>query len=113
VMFFGDLIVSFGSLFMSVALTTFWVRTVEPYDLPESLRRSRARLWVVVLLLLGGFSYVFAGCFGVKTALIAKEEIAQRRSAESADMIKALENVQRESAEGGRVENEQAGRTEE
>ena len=28
VLFFGDLFVSFGSLFMPVALTTFWIRTV-------------------------------------------------------------------------------------
>ena len=55
VMFLGDLFVSFGSLFLPTAMTTFWVRTVEPCDLSEDIRHGRAHIWIVALLLLGAF----------------------------------------------------------
>ena len=93
-MFLGDLVGSFGGLFMPVALTTFWVRTVEPCDLPESIRRSGVRLLVVVLLVLGAFAYGCSGFFGVKAALRAREESAQQRAAQSAEMLKAIEQLQ-------------------
>ena len=113
VLFFGDLFVSFGSLFMAVALTTFWVRTVEPYDLPESIRRGPARSIVVALLLLGVFSCSVSGLFGAKAAIRAKEERDQQRAAQRAEMLKALEELQKKSVETEHVENEQAGRVEE
>ena len=113
VLFFGDLIASFGSLFMPVALTTFWVRTVEPSDLPESLRRGPTRSVVVALLLLGVFSCSVSGLFGAKAALRAKEERDQQRAAERAEMLKALEELQKKSIETEHVENERAGRAEE
>ena len=99
VLFFGDLFVSFGSLFMPVALTTFWVRTVEPCDLPESIRRGPTRSIVVVLLLLGVFSCAVAGLFGAKAAIRAKEERDQQRAVERASMFKALEELQKKSIE--------------
>ena len=99
VLFFGDLIASFGSLFMPVALTTFWVRTVEPSDLPESLRRGPTRSIVVALLLLGVFSCSVSGLFGAKAAIRAKEERDQQRAAQRAEMIKALEELQKKSIE--------------
>ena len=106
VLFFGDLFVSFGSLFMPVALTTFWVRTVEPYDLPESIRRGPTRSMVVVLLLLGVFSCAVSGLFGAKAAIRAKEERDQQRAAQRAEMLKALEELQKKSVETEHVENE-------
>jgi hypothetical protein len=99
VLFFGDLFVSFGSLFMPVALTTFWVRTVEPYDLPESIRRGPARSIVVALLLLGVFSCSVSGLFGAKAAIRAKEERDQQRAAQRAEMIKAFEELRKKSVE--------------
>ena len=99
VLFFGDLFVSFGSLFMAVALTAFWVRTVEPSDLPESVRRGPARLLIVVLLALGVIHYAIAGCFGAKAALRAKEERDQQRAAQRAELQKALERLQKKSDE--------------
>ena len=99
VLFFGDLFVSFGSLFMPVALTTFWVRTVEPCDLPESIRRGPTRSIVVVLLLLGVFSCAVAGLFGAKAAIRAKEERDQQRAVERASMLKALAELQKKSIE--------------
>jgi hypothetical protein len=99
VLFFGDLIASFGGLFMPVALTAFWVRTVEPSDLPESVRRGPARLLIVVLLALGVIHYAIAGCFGAKAALRAKEERDQQRAVERASMLKALEELQKKSIE--------------
>ena len=99
VLFFGDLIASFGGLFMPVALTTFWVRTVEPSDLPESLRRGPTRSIVVTLLLLGVFSCSVSGLFGAKAAIRAKEERDQQRAAQRAEMIKALEELQKKSIE--------------
>ena len=99
VLFFGDLFVSFGSLFMPVALTTFWVRTVEPYDLPESIRRGPTRSIVVALLLLGVFSCAVSGLFGAKAAIRAKEERDQQRAVERASMFKALEELQKKSIE--------------
>lgn len=99
VLFFGDLFVSFGSLFMPVALTTFWVRTVEPYDLPESIRRGPTRSIVVALLLLGVFSCSVSGLFGAKAAIRAKEERDQQRAAERAEMIKAFEELRKKSVE--------------
>ena len=113
VLFFGDLFVNFGSLFMPVALTTFWVRTVEPCDLPESIRRGPTRSIVVVLLLLGVFSCAVSGLFGAKAAIRAKEERDQQRAVERASMLKALEELQKKSVETEHVENEQAGRVEE
>ena len=99
VLFFGDLFVGFGSLFMPVALTTFWIRTVEPYDLPESIRRGPTRLLVVVLLVIGVIHSAIAGFFAVKAALHAKEERDQQRAAERAEMIKALEELRKKSVE--------------
>ena len=112
VLFFGDLFVNFGSLFMPVALTTFWVRTVEPCDLPESVRRGPTRSIVVALLLLGVFSCAVSGLLGAKAAIRAKEERDQQRAAERAEMIKALEELQKKSVETEHVENERAGRVE-
>ena len=112
-MFLGDLVVSFGSLFMPVAMTTFWVRTVEPCDLPESIRRGPTRSIVVVLLLLGVFSCAVSGLFGAKAAIRAKEERDQQRAAERAEMLKALEELQKKSVETEHVENERTGRAEE
>ena len=99
VLFFGDLIASFGGLFMPVALTTFWVRTVEPSDLPESLRRGPTRLLVVVLLVIGVIHSAIAGFFAVKAAIRAKEERDQQRAAERAEMIKAFEELRKKSVE--------------
>ena len=99
VLFFGDLFVNFGSLFMPVALTTFWVRTVEPCDLPESIRRGPTRSIVVALLLLGVFSCAVSGLFGAKAAIRAKEERDQQRAVERASMLKALEELQKKSVE--------------
>ena len=99
VLFFGDLFVNFGSLFMPVALTTFWVRTVEPCDLPESIRRGPTRSIVVVLLLLGVFSCAVSGLFGAKAAISAKEERDQQRAVERASMLKALAELQKKSIE--------------
>ena len=96
VLFFGDLIASFGSLFMPVALTTFWVRTVEPSDLPESLRRGPMRSIVVTLLLLGVFSCSVSGLFGAKAAIRAKEERDQQRAEKNAEMIEAIKSRLRE-----------------
>jgi len=96
VLFFGDLFVSFGSLFMPVALTTFLVRTVEPYDLPESIRRGPTRSIVVVLLLLGVFSCSVSGLFGAKAAIRAKEERDQQRAEKNAEMIEAIKSRLRE-----------------
>ena len=113
VLFFGDLFVNFGSLFMPVALTTFWVRTVEPYDLPESIRRGPTRSIIVALLLLGVFSCSVSGLFGAKAAIRAKEERDHQRAAQRAEMIKAFEELRKKSVETEHVENEQAGRVEE
>jgi hypothetical protein len=99
VMFLVDLFVSFGSLFLPVALTIFWIRTVEPCDLPESIRRGPTRWIVVVLLLLGVFSCAVSGLFGAKAALRAKEERDQQRAVERASMLKALEELQKKSIE--------------
>ena len=99
VLFFGDLFVGFGSLFMPVALTTFWIRTVEPYDLPESIRRGPTRLLVVVLLVIGVIHSAIAGFFAVKAAIRAKEERDQQRAAERAEMIKAFEELRKKSVE--------------
>ena len=99
VLFFGDLIASFGGLFMPVALTTFWVRTVEPSDLPESLRRGPTRSIVITLLLLGVFSCSVSGLFGTKAALRAKEERDQQRAVQRAELQKALERLQKRSVE--------------
>ena len=113
VLFFGDLIASFGGLFMPVALTTFWVRTVEPSDLPESIRRGPTRSVVVALLLLGVFSCSVSGLFGAKAALRAKEERDQQRAVQRAELQKALERLQKKSVETEHMENERAGRVEE
>ena len=99
VMFLVDLFVSFGSLFLPVALTIFWIRTVEPCDLPESIRRGPTRSIVVVLLLLGVFSCAVSGLFGTKAAIRAKEERDQQRAAQRAEMIKALEELRKKSVE--------------
>ena len=113
VLFFGDLFVSFGSLFMPVALTIFWVRTVEPCDLPESIRRGPTRSIVVALLLLGVFSCAVSGLFGAKAAIRAKEERDQQRAAQRAEMIKAFEELRKKSVETEHMENERTGRAEE
>ena len=113
VLFFGDLFVSFGSLFMPVALTIFWIRTVEPCDLPESIRRGPTRSIVVALLLLGVFSCSVSGLFGAKAALRAKEERDQQRAAQRASMLKALDELKKRSVETEHVENERIGRAEE
>ena len=113
VLFIGGMFTSFASFFFAVAMTIFWVRTVEPCDLPESVRRGPARLLIVVLLALGVIHYAIAGCFGAKAALRAKEERDQQRAAERASMFKALEELQKKSVETEHVENEQAGRVEE
>ena len=105
VLFFGDLFVSFGSLFMPVVLTTFWIRTVEPYDLPESIRRGPTRSIVVTLLLLGVFSCSVSGLFGAKAAIRAKEERDQQRAVERASMLKALEELQKKSIETGSAQS--------
>ena len=73
VMFLGDLFVSFGSLFLPTAMTTFWVRTVEPCDLSEDIRHGRAHIWIVALLLLGLFAYAVTGFYCVKAALRARD----------------------------------------
>jgi len=99
VLFFGDLIASFGGLFMPVALTTFWVRTVEPSDLPESLRRGPTRSIVVALLLLGVFSCLVSGLFGAKAAIRAKEERDQQRAVQRAELQKALDELKKRSVE--------------
>ena len=99
VLFFGDLFVSFGSLFMPVVLTTFWIRTVEPYDLPESIRRGPARSIVVALLLLGVFSCSVSGLFGAKAAIRAKEERDQQRAVQRAELQKAFEELRKKSVE--------------
>ncbi len=112
-MFLGDLVVSFGSLFMPVAMTTFWVRTVEPCDLPESIRRGPVRKWIVALLVLGVFAYVCSGFFGAKAALCAKEERDQQRAVQRAELQKALERLQKKSVETEHMENERTGRAEE
>lgn len=113
VLFFGDLFVSFGSLFMPVALTAFWVRTVEPSDLPESIRRGPTRSIVVALLLLGVFSCSVSGLFGAKAALRAKEERDQQRAVQRAELQKALDELKKRSVETEHMENERAGRIEE
>ena len=113
VLFFGDLIASFGGLFMPVALTTFWVRTVEPSDLPESLRRGPTRSIVVTLLLLGVFSCLVSGLFGAKTMIRAKEERDQQRAVERAEQQKALDELKKKSVETEHMENERTGRVEE
>ena len=105
VLFFSDLFVSFGSLFMPVVLTTFWIRTVEPYDLPESIRRGPTRSIVVTLLLLGVFSCSVSGLFGAKAAIRAKEERDQQRAVERASMLKALEELQKKSIETGSAQS--------
>ena len=99
VMFLVDLFVSFGSLFLPVALTIFWIRTVEPCDLPESIRRGPTRLLVVVLLVIGVIHSAIAGFFAVKAAIRAKEERDQQRAAERAEMIKAFEELRKKSVE--------------
>ena len=99
VMFLVDLFVSFGSLFLPVALTIFWIRTVEPCDLPESIRRGPTRLLVVVLLVIGVIYSAIAGFFAVKAAIRAKEERDQQRAAERAEMIKAFEELRKKSVE--------------
>lgn len=88
VLFIGGMFTSFASFFFAVAMTIFWVRTVEPCDLPESVRRGPARLLIVVLLALGVIHYAIAGCFGAKAALRAKEERDQQRAVERAEMLK-------------------------
>jgi len=113
VLFFGDLIASFGGLFMPVALTTFWVRTVEPSDLPESLRRGPTRSIVVALLLLGVFSCSVSGLFGAKAMIRAREEQRQQRAVQRAELQKALERLQKKSVETEHMENERTGRVEE
>ena len=113
VLFFGDFIASFGGLFMPVALTTFWVRTVEPSDLPESLRRGPMRLIVVALLLLGVFSCSVSGLFGAKAMIRAREEQRQQRAVQRAELQKALERLQKKSVETEHMENERTGRVEE
>ena len=105
VLFFGDLFVSFGSLFMPVALTIFWIRTVEPCDLPESIRRGPTRSIVVALLLLGVFSCSVSGLFGAKAALRAKEERDQQRAAQRASMLKALDELKKRSVETGSAQS--------
>ena len=82
--FLVGLFTSFGGLFMPVAMTTFWVRTLEPYDLSESLRRSGVRLLIPVLLVLGVLTYAFAGVFSVKAITRERAEKAQER----AEMLK-------------------------
>jgi len=99
VLFIGGMFTSFASFFFAVAMTIFWVRTVEPCDLPESVRRGPARLLIVVLLALGVIHYAIAGCFGAKAALRAKEERDQQRAVERASMFKALEELQKKSIE--------------
>ena len=99
VVFLVDLFVSFGSLFLPVALTIFWIRTVEPCDLLESIRRGPTRLLVVVLLVIGVIHSAIAGFFAVKAALHAKEERDQQRAAERAEMIKAFEELRKKSVE--------------
>ena len=99
VMFLVDLFVSFGSLFLPVALTIFWIRTVEPCDLPESIRRGPTRLLVVVLLVIGVIHSAIAGFFAVKAALHAKEERDQQRASQRAEMIKAFEELRKKSVE--------------
>jgi len=99
VMFLVDLFVSFGSLFLPVALTIFWIRTVEPCDLPESIRRGPTRLLVVVLLVIGVIHSAIAGFFAVKAAIRAKEERDQQRAAQRAEMIKAFEELRKKSVE--------------
>ena len=99
VLFFGDLFVSFGSLFMPVALTIFWIRTVEPCYLPESLRRGPTRSIVVALLLLGVFSCSVSGLFGAKAAIRAKEERDQQRAVQRAELQKALDELKKRSVE--------------
>ena len=105
VLFFGDLIASFGGLFMPVALTTFWVRTVEPSDLPESLRRGPTRSIVVTLLLLGVFSCLVSGLFGAKAAIRAKEERDQQRAVQRAELQKALDELKKRSVETGSAQS--------
>ena len=99
VMFLVDLFVSFGSLFLPVALTIFWIRTVEPCDLPESIRRGPTRLLVVVLLVIGVIHSAIAGFFAVKAAIRAKEERDQQRAVQRAELQKALERLQKKSVE--------------
>ncbi len=112
VMFLADLFASFGRLFLPVAMTTFWVRTAEPYDLPEGIRRGPTRWFVVALLLLGVLAYATCGFFGVKTGLREREESARQKAAERAETIKALKQMQENPTEAGHVENERTGRVE-
>ena len=105
VLFFGDLIASFGGLFMPVALTTFWVRTVEPSDLPESLRRGPTRSIVVTLLLLGVFSCLVSGLFGAKAMSRAREEQRQQRAVQRAELQKALDELRKRSVETGSAQS--------
>jgi hypothetical protein len=113
VLFFGDLFVSFGSLFMPVALTIFWIRTVEPCDLPESIRRGPTRSIVVALLLLGVFSCSVSGLFGAKAMIRAREEQRQQRAVQRAELQKAFEQMKKRSVETEHMENERIGRVEE
>ena len=99
VMFLVDLFVSFGSLSLPVALTIFWIRTVEPCDLPESIRRGPTRLLVVVLLVIGVIHSAIAGFFAVKAAIRAKEERDQQRAVQRAELQKALERLRKKSVE--------------
>ena len=105
VLFFGDLIASFGGLFMPVALTTFWVRTVEPSDLPESLRRGPTRSIGVTLLLLGVFSCLVSGLFGAKAMIRAREEQRQQRAVQRAELQKALDELRKRSVETGSAQS--------
>ena len=105
VLFFGDLFVSFGSLFMPVALTIFWIRTVEPCDLPESIRRGPTRSIVVALLLLGVFSCSVSGLFGAKAAIRAKEERDQQRAVQRAELQKAFDELKKRSVETGSAQS--------
>ena len=93
-MFFGDICVGFGGLFLPVAMTTFWVRTVEPRELSESVRRGPARLLVSVLLALGAVAYAGGFFVGVRASIRAREA----KAAELPSKSKALESLRREPA---------------
>ncbi|MBR4258248.1 MAG: hypothetical protein IKQ17_04390 [Kiritimatiellae bacterium] len=95
-LFLGGIITSFAGLFLTVAMMTFWVRTVEPCELPEHLRRGHTGSLVAVLLVLGALAYAFGVFFGAKASMSANEEMRRKRSEKNVEMIEALKGRLRE-----------------
>ena len=95
-LFLGGIITSFAGLFLTIAMVTFWVRTVEPCELPEHLRRGRTGSLVAVLLVLGALAYAFGVFFGAKASISANDEMRRKRSEKNVETIEALKGRLRE-----------------